>query len=90
MTITTKFKQELKGHAHKLKPIVFLGHLGYTDNVKKEIDQGLEIHELIKIRIQESDRHVRQQLFAEICESVGAEAVQLIGSIGVIYRKSDK
>lgn len=88
--MTPKRRQELKGKAHRLKPIVFIGNNGLTDNVKTEIDRGLTDHELIKIRIQESDREVRQALFAEICDISMAEPVQLIGGIGVIFRKSDK
>lgn len=87
--ITTKFKQELKGKAHKLRPIVIIGNQGFTDNVKKEIDRGLTDHELIKIRINGADRDTRHTLFSEICESVTAEPVQLIGNIGVIYRKNE-
>jgi len=89
MAITTKYKQQLKARAHKLKPIVFIGTNGLTDNVKKEINRGLNDHELIKIRIHETDREIRHALFHEACEAVEATPVQLIGSIGIIYRKNE-
>ncbi len=63
MTLTTKQKQQLKAKAHNLKPIVFIGNNGLTDNVKNEIDRGLNDQELIKIRISENDRQIRQELF---------------------------
>lgn len=88
MSITTKYKQQLKAKAHKLKPIVIIGMNGLTDNVKNEIDRALNDHELIKIRVQAEDRDMRRELFAEACLSQGAEAVQLIGGVGVIYRKN--
>jgi RNA-binding protein len=87
MPLNTRFKQQLKAKAHKLKPIVFIGNNGLTENVIKEIDRGLNDHEIIKIRIQASEREERQTLFAEACAAISAEAVQLIGGIGVIYRK---
>lgn len=87
MTMTPKHKQQLKALAHKLKPIVLIGNNGLTPAVNKEIDRALHDHELIKIRIQTTDRDLRKQLFAEICATHGAEFVQGIGSIGVIYRK---
>jgi RNA-binding protein len=90
MQLTTKFKQQLKAKAHKLKPIVFIGNNGFTDNVKKEIDLGLRDHELIKIRIQVMDKEERRQLFSQVCEAVGADAIQLIGGIGVVYRKNEE
>lgn len=87
MNLTTKQKQILKAKSHKLKPIVILGNKGFSANVKNEIDRGLHDHGLIKIRINESDRETRQALFEEICQAVNGEAIQLIGSIGVIYRE---
>lgn len=88
MPLTTKYKQELKGKAHKLKPIVFIGNNGLTEAVNKEIDRALNDHELIKVRITTEDRDMRRELFAGVCEANQAEPVQLIGSIGIIYRKN--
>lgn len=90
MLLTTKQKQQLKAKAHSLKPIVMIGHQGFTENVKNEMDRALTDHELIKIRIQEDDRVVRKELFAEICQTVGAQPIGLIGGVGIVYRKSDK
>jgi RNA-binding protein len=89
MALSTKFKQQLKAQAHPLRPIVQIGVNGLTENVKKEVERGLEDHQLIKIRIQETDREVRHQLFAEICQSTAAEPIQLIGKVGILYRKSN-
>jgi RNA-binding protein len=86
MPLTTKYRQQLKAKAHPLKPIVFIGNHGFSDAVKNEIERALDDHELIKVRIQVGDRHLRKELFAEICLTHKAEAVQLIGNIGVIYR----
>lgn len=86
MQLNTKQKQQLKAKAHKLKPIVIIGNNGFTDNVKKEINRGLDDHELIKIKIPQIDKESRQKLFMEICDAVAATPIQLIGRIGVIYR----
>ncbi len=88
MPLTTKFKQQLKARAHKLKPVILIGQLGLTPAVEKEIDRALNDHELIKIRIAEQDRDVRKQLFLQLCETTQAELVQVIGNIGVVYRRS--
>jgi RNA-binding protein len=92
MALATKQKQFLKAqaHKHKLKPIVFIGHQGLTEAVKKEVDRALFDHELIKIRIQAEDREVRREFFTQLCRSLKAEEVQLIGCVGIIYRKTDK
>lgn len=88
MPITSQFRQQLKAKAHKLNPIVIIGNQGLTANVQKEIDRGLTDHELIKVRINGADRDVRQAVFKEICETANAELVQLIGGIGILYRKN--
>lgn len=90
MALNTKEKQKLKGHAHGLRPIVFIGHNGLTDAVNKEVDRALNDHELIKMRIQHEDRDVRRELFAEISKIHHAELIQTIGCIGVLYRKNEE
>lgn len=82
-----QFKKQLKAKAHKLNPIVIVGNKGLTENVMKEIDQGLTDHKLMKVRINAGDREERLAVLKEICEGTGAEEVQLIGGVGVIYRE---
>jgi len=83
-----KARKELKAKAHKLKPIVLIGNNGVTEAVIKEINRALEDHELIKIRIHSSDRDERRAALTQICETVSADLVQVIGNIGVLYRKN--
>ncbi len=87
MSLTPKERQQLKGKAHPLKPVVMIGHQGLTPAVNQEINRALNDHELIKIRIQTTDRELRRQLFTELCAANAADLVQMIGAIGVIYRK---
>jgi len=90
MKLTTKQKQEFKAKAHTMKPIISIGQLGLSEAVKKEADQALYDHELIKVRIHTEDRTVRKAFFSELCKTLEAEEIQLIGHVGTIYRKSDK
>ena len=78
MPLTTKAKQQLKAKAHKLKPVIMIGHHGLTDAVNKEIDRALNDHQLIKIRIQTSDRALRRELFEQLCKANQAELIQTI------------
>lgn len=89
MSLTPKFKQLLKAKAHKLKPIIIIGNNGLSAAVIKEIDRALYDHELIKIRIQTNDRESRRALFTQICDTNQADLVQVIGNMGVFYRKQD-
>jgi RNA-binding protein len=90
MALTTRQRQHLKGLAHKQKPVVMLGNAGVTDAVIKEIDQALEHHELLKIRLPGVERAQRTEMFQRICQATGAEAVQEIGRMAVLYRPAQK
>jgi RNA-binding protein len=85
--MTPQEKKLLKARAHKLDPIVFVGGKGLTDAVIAEIDFALKSHELIKVRAGTMDRHERDEAMSSICARTGAEAVQQIGKIFVLYRK---
>lgn len=88
MPLSSKYKQQLKAQAHKLKPVVMLGNNGLTEAVQNEIERALTDHELIKIRVAIEDRDIRREILHEICQTRQAELVQKIGNIGVLYRKN--
>lgn len=88
MPLTPKQKQQLKGLAHSLKPVIIIGNQGFSKGVQNELERALHDHELIKVRIQHTDRQHRRQLAEEICRSHAAELVQIIGNISTLYRKN--
>jgi putative YhbY family RNA-binding protein len=83
-------RKELKGRAHKLDPVVMIGAKGLTDEVVKEVDLALKAHELIKVRAPGLERDARAVAFQALCERTGAEAVQQIGKVLVVYRKNEE
>ena len=83
-------RKELKARAHNLNPIVMIGAKGLTDEVVKEVELALKAHELIKVRAPSLERAAREVAFQALCERTGAEAVQHIGKVFVIYRKRDE
>ncbi|HEX4330770.1 MAG TPA: ribosome assembly RNA-binding protein YhbY [Usitatibacter sp.] len=88
MPLTPKRRSELRADAHKLSPVVIIGDKGLTDEVLAEIDRSLKAHELIKVRATSADRDARELWFEKICEALGAQEVQEIGKILVVYRKN--
>ena len=52
-----------------------------------EIDFALKSHELLKVRAGTMDRHERDEAFSRICARTGAEPVQQVGKVFVIFRK---
>lgn len=90
MSLSNKQKQFLKGKAHSLKPVVLLGANGLTEGVLAEIEQALHDHELIKIKVPEEDRELRQQIMATIVAESEAEQVQIIGKTLVLYKAAEE
>ena len=76
----------LKARAHKLEPVVIIGGKGLTDEVVAEVDRALAAHELIKVRAASLERGAREEALKTLCEKTGAEAVQHIGKVLVLYR----
>ncbi|HST02338.1 MAG TPA: ribosome assembly RNA-binding protein YhbY [Usitatibacter sp.] len=90
MALTAKRRSELRAEAHKLNPVVIIGDKGLTDEVLAEIDRSLKAHELIKVRATAGDRDAREIWFEKICEALGAQEVQEIGKILVVYRENQE
>ncbi|NBI13454.1 ribosome assembly RNA-binding protein YhbY [[Haemophilus] felis] len=90
ITLSTKQKQYLKALAHHLNPVVMLGNNGLTEGVLAEIDNALEHHELIKVKIAGADRETKQLIIDAIVRESGASAVQTIGHILVLYRPAQE
>ncbi|MFD0965820.1 ribosome assembly RNA-binding protein YhbY [Seminibacterium arietis] len=88
MKLSTKQKQFLKALAHHLNPVVMLGNNGLTEGVVAEIDNALNHHELIKVKINGSDRETKQLIINAIIRETKACEVQTIGHILVLYRPS--
>ena len=83
-------RQFLKGLAHSRQPVVMIGNQGLTAAVLKEIERGLDAHELIKIKAASDEPDTRRAWLEEICTTTGAAPVQQIGKILVIYRSAGK
>jgi RNA-binding protein len=80
-------KKKLRAQAHSLKPVIMIGQSGFTAAVLAEIELALNSHELIKVRIR-AERDDRKQISEKICADTGAELIQNIGQIAVIYRQN--
>lgn len=87
--MASELKKELKSRAHSLKPTVWLGQQGLTPAVLAEIDQALEAHELIKIKVPGVERAERNLIVAQIVTETLAELVQIIGQIATLYRRKE-
>lgn len=90
MSLSGKQKNYLRGIAHGLNPVVMIGGKGITDAVMAEIENALQQHELIKLKLPSNDKSEKVAALATIASKTNSEPVQLIGRVGVIYRANEE
>ena len=66
-----------------------VGQHGLRDAVINEIENALDCHELIKIKIA-ADRETRDQVAQEITARTGAESIHRIGQMQIVFRRNEK
>lgn len=86
MPLSESQKKHLRGLGHALKPVVSTGGAGLTPAVLEEIRSAIAHHELIKIKVRAEDRADRDAMIGAICSDTGAELVQRIGHVALLWR----
>lgn len=90
MALSNPQKRHLRSLAHSLKPVVMIGQHGIRDSVLEELGVALDAHELIKVRVSAADREDRANMIEQLISASGAELVQTIGHIAVLFRRNTK
>ncbi|SIQ02333.1 ribosome assembly RNA-binding protein YhbY [Solilutibacter tolerans] len=86
--LTSAQTRFLRGQAHELKALMQIGGKGITDGVIAELNQLLEDHELVKVKVGAADRESRDAMIESLAERCEAALVQRIGHTAVLYRQS--
>jgi len=87
--LTGKNRSYLRGKANSLDPIVHVGKEGINESVIVQLDEALEDHELLKVRILESTGRTTRSAAEELATATGANVVQVIGGIAVLFRQRE-
>lgn len=77
----------LRARAHDLKPTVHVGKLGLSAEVLTAVDQALDSHELIKVRLVGS-RDEKEVLAGGIEHELKCERVGMVGHVGIFFRQN--
>lgn len=89
--MTSKERAALRAAANPLEPIFQIGKEGISDNLVSQIDDALDARELLKIRVHlETSPKKPRELANELQTALGAEVIQVIGGVIVLYRKADE
>lgn len=86
MTLNNATRKRLRQIAHHLHPVIIVGDGGVSDAVIAETNRALNDHELIKIKVNAPDRDDRVTLGNHLLDACGAESIQRIGKVLVVYR----
>jgi RNA-binding protein len=83
-------RKYLRGLAHRLKPVVWVGQKGLTVEVLESANAALETHELIKVKFQEAKgKEDKTELSKLLEQKTGSEIVGTIGHTVMVYRQQD-
>ena len=86
IVLTPAQNRFLRGMAHDLKALLQIGGKGVTPAFMAELDEVLQRHELVKVKVAAEDREARETMVAEMVEASGSALVQRIGHVAVLYR----
>ncbi len=78
--------RHLRGLGHTLKPLAMLGREGITASQIAAVEEVLDAHELVKVKIQENFPDDRKEGSAALAKECRAALVQVIGRICLLYR----
>ena len=86
-SIQAKF---LRGRAHGLKPVVFVGQKGVTRTLIASTDEAFQRHELIKVKfIDFKEKEQKKEIAAVIANKTNSQLAGMIGHIAIFYRPQD-
>lgn len=89
--MTGKERAKYRAQANSLQPLFQIGKGGMSDALLKQTDDALTARELIKIKVLLESTPIKPKDAAnELAEKLGAEVIQVIGGVIVLYRESEE
>ena len=87
--MTGKERAAFRAQANHLEPLFQVGKGGMSDMLIKQTDDALRARELIKVKVLlESSPITPRETADELAAATGAEVIQVIGGVIVLYRES--
>jgi RNA-binding protein len=86
--LTSTQAKYLRGIAHGLKPVVFIGQKGFTDALIRSTEEAFDSHELIKIKfIDYKEKKQKTEIARTLGERTGSHLAGMVGHIAIFYRQ---
>ena len=86
--MTGKDRAKLRALANTYETILLVGKNGITPAVEKQADDALNKREMIKGKVHETCELTAREVCTQLCETLKAEPIQVIGTKFVLYRQN--
>ena len=78
----------LRGLAHALKPVVFIGQKGLSEGLVKSVSDAFQQHELIKAKfIDFKEKEQKKEIALAIENQTDSQIAGMIGHIAIFYKQ---
>jgi len=88
--LTGKQKRHLRSLGHHLEPALMIGANGVAEGAIGELDRGLAVHELVKVRVGQGCGLGRKEVAEALAGATGAVVAQVLGKTILFYRPAKK
>lgn len=88
--LTSKQRAILRGKANTMDPAYIIGKGEIDENVIKGVLDCLAARELIKLKVLENSQYTAGEAAEILCQEIGCESVQIIGSKFVLFQQKKK
>ena len=90
MSLNSKQRAFLRGKAQHMDAIFQIGKSGVTQESADAVKTALDARELVKLKVLDTCPHTAREAAEILCEMIGCDSVQVIGSKFVLFLKKEK
>jgi RNA-binding protein len=81
-------RKYLRGIAHGIKPVVFIGQKGLSPEVIRSFEQAVDRHELVKVKFNDfKEKAQKAEISEQLERKTGAQLAGRIGHTAIFYRQ---
>jgi RNA-binding protein len=84
---SSPLRRRLRAAGHHLFPVVRVGKEGVTEAVRRQLDQALADHELVKVKVGSESPEDRFDAAERLGDGLGAQVAQVLGRTVLVYRR---
>ena len=88
--LTSKQRAFLRGQANALQVVFQIGKGEIDEQVIESTRSSLAARELIKLKVLENSQYTAGEAAEILCQEIGCESVQIIGSKFVLFQQKKK